>query len=1269
MTRPADPPSPETLLAHREWMRAIARSLVGDENAVDDVEQRSWMTVLRNRRPVESVRGWLRSVVKSSVVDEHRSASRRRAREESAARPESLPPTDHLAAQAEAQRAVAAAVTGLPEPYRTTVLLRYFEELSLLEVATRMAVPLETVRTRLRRAHALLREALDDEFGGRRKWALVLLPLTKPRYLIPIGAATGGALVMAGKTKAVAVVMAVLLLTAGGWWAVDVATRTDTDPARTDVASVPAATVAAPRAKTALAAKPEVSDETALGGITVGVDVADAAGRAIANARVSMSRVAADPAVGTELGWGDDFLLLRGRMGSSAARTASTSESGAADVAGLVPGDWRLVVTAAGFAEHSELVPVTAAPPRRRVVLVPGCELSGLVLLQSGAAAAGAEVFAGECRAIADGTGRFRFGGLPSGVVALSAGMPRGALQQTESVTLPDVRDVTLRLAGGCALRGRVVDDDTGVGVGGARVVLRGCRYDDLPRSLRWGAETTSAADGTFALDDLPQGQAYALWAMRDGFAACRDGFTALGPYAAFTPGGTRTVELRMTHGGIVRGRVLRPDGSPVEGAVVDALSRRGRDIVEISGATLSAADGSFRLPVRIGRAMVRATAAGMEQRDLPKDWHTPVRTDAIPASLRVDVSAKDEATIDLVLVPKVATDDTGVLAGVVRREDGESPRGAVVRIGAALVCAAADDGSFVFEHLSPRRYWVTATADGCAEGKAPAVEVAATGVTKGVEVVLPRPLSISGRVVAPDGSAVPGASISVETQAGRYGDAPTVTVTANDGAFVVRGLSGGDWIVMARAPGFANAEVVAAAGTKDAVVRLEKTLAIAGVVTAAVDGTPVAGVRVSAMYSSNRSGFSLYRSATTDAAGRFELTSLAPDLYRLWFGSEGDAGDYVGRGVDGVHAGDMNVKVTLDRGTAIDGRVTDGAGHAVPGGLVAAFGPLEGTTPGLRVRLVRIEHDGTYVLPGLAPGLYDIEATPTDASGEQLTPARVARVQAGTHDVVIESRPSVVIEGRFLDDDGKPLPLMYGSAELRTLHPNGSLKSSAGVASQYNPDGSFRTQPLDPAETYDLVVTNVPGRIGGIARGLRPGARGVDIVIRKGGQISGRVLDASGAPVPAGLSVVARATTGRTWPATPGDDSFARTDADGRFVLTGIDDRPYRVEAGGDPSEFIEARTEKTYSPGATDVEIRLERGVAVSGRLVDAKGEALKAGFVEATRQGSPVSVDKEGRFTIRALKPGRYPLFAQIGQRIVDLGEVQAPSDSLQFTIKDE
>ena len=58
------------------------------------------------------------------------------------------------------------------------MLLRYFDDLAPREVASRLGVPVETVRTRLRRGLERLRTALDERHGGDRSaWAGGLVPL------------------------------------------------------------------------------------------------------------------------------------------------------------------------------------------------------------------------------------------------------------------------------------------------------------------------------------------------------------------------------------------------------------------------------------------------------------------------------------------------------------------------------------------------------------------------------------------------------------------------------------------------------------------------------------------------------------------------------------------------------------------------------------------------------------------------------------------------------------------------------------------------------------------------------------------------------------------------------------------------------------------------------------------------------------------------------------------------------------------------------------
>ena len=63
----------------------------------------------------------------------------------------------------ERQRMVRATVADLEEPYREVVALRFFGELSLLEIADTTGRPLNTVKTHLRRGLERLREPLGVE--------------------------------------------------------------------------------------------------------------------------------------------------------------------------------------------------------------------------------------------------------------------------------------------------------------------------------------------------------------------------------------------------------------------------------------------------------------------------------------------------------------------------------------------------------------------------------------------------------------------------------------------------------------------------------------------------------------------------------------------------------------------------------------------------------------------------------------------------------------------------------------------------------------------------------------------------------------------------------------------------------------------------------------------------------------------------------------------------------------------------------------------------
>jgi RNA polymerase sigma-70 factor (ECF subfamily) len=171
---------PEELLEHTGWMTSLARSLVLEADRAEDVVQETFLQVATRRpqRP-QSLGAWLRGVVTHLSLKDRRSGARRRRREERAARPERDDSgTEALVERAELHRLVVDRVIELPEPYRTAILLRYFDDLSAGEVARRLEVPVATARTRIQRGIERLRRELDGAHGGdRRLWLGLLAPL------------------------------------------------------------------------------------------------------------------------------------------------------------------------------------------------------------------------------------------------------------------------------------------------------------------------------------------------------------------------------------------------------------------------------------------------------------------------------------------------------------------------------------------------------------------------------------------------------------------------------------------------------------------------------------------------------------------------------------------------------------------------------------------------------------------------------------------------------------------------------------------------------------------------------------------------------------------------------------------------------------------------------------------------------------------------------------------------------------------------------------
>ncbi|MCC7012725.1 MAG: sigma-70 family RNA polymerase sigma factor [Planctomycetes bacterium] len=172
-------PSSEVLAQHGGFVRALAQRLLRDQHDADDLAQDAWVRYFEAPpRGALDPRGWFATVVANLARSSHRARDRRATREARAARSEALPSVDDELAQAAVMRGVVEAVLGLDEPYRGTVVARYFKGWEPARIASESGVPLATVKSRLQRAHALLRERLDETHGSRSAWSLALASLT-----------------------------------------------------------------------------------------------------------------------------------------------------------------------------------------------------------------------------------------------------------------------------------------------------------------------------------------------------------------------------------------------------------------------------------------------------------------------------------------------------------------------------------------------------------------------------------------------------------------------------------------------------------------------------------------------------------------------------------------------------------------------------------------------------------------------------------------------------------------------------------------------------------------------------------------------------------------------------------------------------------------------------------------------------------------------------------------------------------------------------------
>jgi RNA polymerase sigma-70 factor (ECF subfamily) len=159
---------------HNQRLYRIARGVVRNDSEAEDIVQEAYVSAfahLEAFRGDSSLATWLSRIVINEAL------GRLRKRRRTVAMPQNpqaeiirfpLNPSDdpeRTMAQRQILALVERATDSLPDVYRTVFVARVIEGLSIEETADLLGVRPETVKTRLHRARALVRKALDDQIG------------------------------------------------------------------------------------------------------------------------------------------------------------------------------------------------------------------------------------------------------------------------------------------------------------------------------------------------------------------------------------------------------------------------------------------------------------------------------------------------------------------------------------------------------------------------------------------------------------------------------------------------------------------------------------------------------------------------------------------------------------------------------------------------------------------------------------------------------------------------------------------------------------------------------------------------------------------------------------------------------------------------------------------------------------------------------------------------------------------------------------------------
>jgi len=914
--------------------------------------------------------------------------------------------------------------------------------------------------------------------------------------------------------------------------------------------------------------------------------------------------------------------------------TRRSGDDGEFQLVAPEPGFWRLIAVASG---HAPMEYTFAREPLLGAVTLPALELSPARTIRvdaerpDGEAATEAWI-ATSVTTVEPVTHRAVLwrphlplvrasGGSVSIIVPQGAGIEVQAWQRGHRMSTKTAvtgSSARLRLRPG-VVRRLVVKDSAGNAL--ADAILR-------VGEVRWPL-TRTRADGLASLHSGPGEGARATILLADGRSATVR-LTA-------NEGRAEPFEVTVPDAILLGGRVLDEETrDPVAEAFVYPFGAVGRHVRTDSR-------GGFELVASVQkRFTISAAAAGF----------LPNKAQVDPAAGFLTIAI--EASIDL---PGLVLGPNGERvpgAEIFARPHGDSMQKLSALFRGPSRRSVSDSGG---EFTAPRLkkdlpYSITARLEGYATAEAIVRNLEESAAGGGVVLELTSGTTLTGRVLAPDGRGVAGASLTLErseaSEAMRYmledprSPRPFRFEFSTDaeGEFSFADTPTGEFNLEVQASGFALEvlpvfEIKVGIRTHDlGLIDLEPGVDLAGRVIDP-DGLPLAGAKISlesreGVVFSGSSGPELQ--ALSGSTGDFSFSDRRRgEFLDLTVTLPGFAEKKVPR----VEVPPESLlEVTLEPAVTLRGRVSGPDGQPLAGVTVMAAREGGGSSYGGRVYSSpeawnRSDELGRFELADLEPGTVRVSTQAQDWLDTEIGDVElVAGVEP--KELEIELRSGATVTGRVVGPNGAPL-----SEAIVGLQDFQSRATSDG-------DGNYSLSGVEPGKR--VLMAHHEGLQVVQELDVEAGANRLDFFFEAGVEVSGVVVSPAGDPVEgAVLSLSA-----------PGVRSFGagnsvRSDATGAFrlenVLPGLFQLTAEHPAFG--ATTLEEPIEVSTGP-ITGLQVRLAAGVVVIGSIRGAAAEDLVNVEVVAIRQEGGFyeqgRVDSDGGYRIANLAPGAWQVWAQ-------------------------